>query len=119
MLSFMKHKDYRQQKKRVMGLFEVWRPRVGVQNFKLTYTWSGTVDEDYVMKTGGKWQYLDAWIDVCLPRCLGLTDDELEWVVVHELLHVALLPIGALGTERHDLEERVCTELAWAFVRMK
>ena len=59
------------------------------------------------------WQYLDATINVNLSVIKTMGKEQLEYVVVHELMHAFLNEMRAGGVEH---EERVATILAKSFM---
>lgn len=64
------------------------------------------------------WQYEDATITVWLPEAHEYTDERLEWVMVHELMHIVL---NEMREDRKNIlhEERVATVLAKALIRAR
>lgn len=72
------------------------------------------------------WEYLEATITFALPGVEKLNDEELEYVFVHECMHILVAEMRDLlqhnGTSEVMLikhEERVCTTLALAFIWTK
>lgn len=68
------------------------------------------------------WQYLTATIEVNAPECAELTDERLEETFVHELAHIFLHEMRAIGERREgwlDHEERVATQLGRAFIWLR
>ena len=59
------------------------------------------------------WQYLDATINVNLSVIKTMTAEQIEYVVVHELMHIFLNEMRATGVEH---EERTATILARSFM---
>ncbi len=65
------------------------------------------------------WQYQHATIFFQLARCTVESDTEMEEHVVHELVHVLLKEIQC-PCDAYDMdhEERVCTHITRAFLRV-
>ena len=64
-----------------------------------------------------RWEYATAWIKVSVPALVGKTDDDIEEMVVHELMHVHVHELRQNPEAdwiKH--EERVCTLLARSFL---
>jgi len=59
------------------------------------------------------WGYLEAFIDVNSSAIKNMNDEELEYAVVHELMHIFLNEMREKGIEH---EERVATLLARSFI---
>lgn len=77
-------------------------------------------------------KYEDATINLHLPDEISMTNEEIEELAVHELMHVLISPwneafktaMGKALTEPMEdviliLEEQVCTRLACGFMRTK
>lgn len=71
------------------------------------------IDEDRVLvaKTYADWKYASAKICINVPEFRGRTDNEIERIVVHELMHVLVNEMRE-GELHH--EERVVTTLTKA-----
>ena len=59
------------------------------------------------------WNYLEAVINVNKDALKALSDERIEYCVVHELMHILLNEMREDGTEH---EERVATLLARSFI---
>lgn len=76
---------------RVSRSFDVWAERLGLH-------WCDIVlyrcdsrradDEDCAADTDAKWQYRHASVRVYLPALANHTDDDIDGVMVHELVHI-------------------------------
>lgn len=69
-------------------------------------------EPDTVALTRADWRYKRADIHWTRGVVSEMTDDELAEAFVHELVHVMVNEIGTSD----DHEERVCTEIARAFM---
>jgi hypothetical protein len=82
------------QKARVMGVYERWAGPLGLGwQRQISFSWYRGEIPDHpraAMTCEVQWQYKSARICVDLLKVADLTDDDLEWVVVHELMHVFL-----------------------------
>lgn len=117
------------QKARVMELYARWGDPLGLGwQRAVTFEWHRGPIPDYpraAMACCVQWQYKSAAISVCLPKIADLNDDDLEWAVVHELIHVFL---GGL-VEAHDnrvdadafrmIEEHTASTLAQAVMWLR
>ena len=64
-------------------------------------------------RTFADWRYCDAFVHFNLPAYDGMSADDIERVVVHELCHILVNEMNATGI---DHEERVVTGLTKAFM---
>ncbi len=64
-------------------------------------------------RTFADWRYGDAFVHFNVPAFVGMSADDIERVVVHELCHVLVNEMTATGI---DHEERVVTGLTKAFL---
>ena len=63
-----------------------------------------------------EWKYLTARVTFYPKAMRHLTEREIEWAVIHELMHVFLNEMRVMSTETgQDHEERVATQLQKAF----
>lgn len=114
----MNDAEYAAAKERVMEVFERWRYPLGLNMWRLHMRFNrtdkpagalarvaGTADPD--------WRYLEATVDWYLPVLADMDDEELEYVVLHELTHVLLNEMReSAGEGGLDHEERVVTQVA-------
>ena len=107
-------------------LVDWWAGSLGLKWWKITSIFSreplGHSAEGY--KAGARcdaqWEYLLADITFAMPDLLGLTDEDLERVVVHELQHIFLNEMRhARGEDGSAHEERVATMLTYAFLWLR
>lgn len=71
----------------------------------------GGKDSTVAARCYADWRYMEATIDVNLPAWKGRTDDEMERMAVHELMHILVNEMRE-GAIEH--EERVVTTLTKA-----
>jgi len=125
--------EYEAQKARVEALFERWVGTIGLGWWRIQYVWhreesrDTDIDKDDVcmMDCRADWRYLHATINVYLPSIAEVDDtDYLEYLVVHELMHIFLCELRDRketddddeDTAASDHEERVATVLAKAML---
>ena len=114
--------EYRREKARVEKLLKAWTYDLGLRWWKLKfhyfreplppYEGEGS-SADAAMDCRADWRYTRAGIRVNLLATKELSDDDLEWAVVHECMHVFLHEMREGGLEH---EERVASTLASAFL---
>jgi hypothetical protein len=64
------------------------------------------------------WRYKQATMNAYLPAMAKMSNEAIEYIVVHELAHA--LVCGMRGKKhRMDMEEMVVTEISRAFMRTK
>ena len=121
---------YRNQVTRIKHLTSFWSKKMGLSNITLRYVYDRTgASFDAALGTpascGTDWRYEFATITFNMPSVKGLSNKELEQTVVHEFCHIYLDEVtrGADGLactgELLAHEERVVTQLAKAFIRVK
>lgn len=108
-----------------------WKHRLGLGHWNLELRCAPTVAEyahDYgcnpndLASTQVHWEYMNGMIILNTQRFMEESDYEKEATIVHELVHVVLREMHALYREDlEDLshEERVCTMLEKAFMRLR
>lgn len=123
--------EYDEQKARVERLFERWVRTIGLGWWRIQYVWhreekrgDTTLAEGdtCVMDCRADWRYLHATINVYLPTIVEEDDERLEYLCVHELMHIFLnemrasLPTQEEANAMGEHEERVATTLAHGFL---
>lgn len=118
--------EYRTQKKRLDALRKRWYFRLGLGWWKITYryvkdefTVDGHLEPGTLATCEADWRYLKARIDWNMLRVADHDDDYLEEAFVHEHMHLFVdeLREGVEpGFDHLVHEERVCTQLARAFI---
>lgn len=125
------------QKERVRAVFDRWRNVLGLDEWHVTLNYR---DGEFVKGDGSPsalalgltnvdWEYRRATIDFRCDLMTEQDDDELEYCVVHEAMHVLLNgqravreanSAGAVYVEYERLfEEHTATTLARAFIRAR
>ena len=108
-------KEYRNQKKRVWALFNRLRLKLWLGEWEMTMEYcNGPISEEHYSACAvadAKWPYRRATISWNLNLVKDLTDEKLEWVFIHEAMHVI---VNEMRDDKKNLdhEERVCSTLA-------
>ena len=113
-------------KQRILALFALWQPRLGLSHWDIIYTWrreKKSPEEGTIMSVFSTWEYQKADVWFYLPTCAEQTEQQLENAVVHELCHmlVAMMSDGESEDEnpldalKDKLEELTVTHLARVF----
>jgi hypothetical protein len=117
---------YRQQQQRIadlvtrlrheLGLYEGWDVALQVVQGEIE---DGTSAYATILV---HWQYREAILIVSAMAVSGISDEKLERILLHELMHIFLDMLHPAGREmtdaESDKEERVATDLAFAIQRM-
>lgn len=116
--------EYAEQRARVERLLHKWTGPLGLRYWSLKVHMhrapkEGAPETDATC--GTSWQYFEVRFDFYLPNCAQLSDDDLEWVVVHECVHALTEEMASLrGAEENEHTdrqvERVVSQLAKAFI---
>lgn len=88
---------------RIDRIFTHWTDVLGMNWMHLVLYRSDTsheTDSDCAADTSAKWQYRSAKITVYLPTVANHTDEDLEGIIVHELVHVLINPMESLMKDR-------------------
>ena len=116
----MKAKKAAALRARCQALFDAWIAATGLGYWDITINYIDDTSEftkpngnQVAMRTYVMWQYLDIRIDVCLPHIKHMDDDQLEYVIVHELCHALVNELRENDADGKH-EERVVTHLAKA-----
>ena len=127
----MNDAEYEQQVARLLALADQWVRPIGLGWWRvdLAYDRDGADFADSEVKVGGftkgttarcfaDWRYGTATIVWNMPAVAHLSDDDLEAVFVHELMHVFLSEMqeGARQSVQRPHEERVASTLQKAFL---
>lgn len=104
-------------KARINRLFDKWRTRLGLNQWRLdvVWEWNGLQDTDAVASSKASWAYMLGTLTFDLPACTGLDVEQLEEVVIHELLH---LVVNEMREDHIDHEERVVSHLTSVMARL-
>lgn len=122
----MKDAEYEALKERIETLFDYWQARLGLKWWRVwrSYVRDASefrVDDERKPDTSAcaevDWRYLEATIKFNMLPCSRCEDDELEYVIVHELCHVLINETRGPELKAYQgHEERVATTLAKAFI---
>ena len=87
-------------KERLQEQFDRWAYMIEHYGWKLTVTYCDSVEDmpdDFTYEatagTHHHFKYLEATIYVNLHRCEGLDDECIEYLVIHELVHLLVSPL--------------------------
>lgn len=119
--------EYEAQKARVDAVLAKWVNSIGLGWWRLSYVWSrdpavegegGASSDKTAAVCTVLWQYLCATITFYLPTLADEDDSHLEWIIVHELMHVFLREMRWTNDDGDNIdhEERVATMLAHGFM---
>ncbi len=111
-----------EQQARIEAIWERWHSRLGMYGWDIGRSYhdgpytqqDGLPSGDAVASTHVRWPYKSGSIAWNTALTEGIDDEHLEGILVHEVMHVWLSEMRSRGLEH---EERVATELAWAFLR--
>jgi len=130
----MNDAQFNDQRRRLRRVVKAWIDSLGLGGWllHLSYDRTGEAFNDEVIdnghirlvndaKTTVKWEYQEASISFNVPEFVDYDDDRLEFIVVHELCHLLVNEMRSdhEGERAHGKllhEERVCTQLARAFI---
>lgn len=103
----------RQQERRIRAFFKKWRDRLWLHEWHVDLLYfNGPISEEHFSAcavTDVRWEYRDATIKWNLEAVATLSDEKLEWVLVHEAMHILVNEMRESGIKH---EERVCSSLA-------
>lgn len=120
--------EYEVQKARIQALSDKWLTPLGLRWWRteMAYYREGLPEDmkrergtSVAATTKADWKYLDALISFDLMLTKDIDDEHLEWLFIHEMMHVLLHEMRWQEHENADNldhEERVATMLAKAFV---
>lgn len=121
-------KEANAQKRRVLHHFNKWRSILRLQGWNIVHVWhreprppdeGQPSDWGAIADVKALWPYRQARINWFLPTVADVTDGELEEHVAHELVHILVNETREEGADWLKHEERVVTEIAWAFVALE
>lgn len=133
----MNDADFKREHDRIEALADRWLSPLGllsswtttVEYFREPLMVHGELSDETVAQAKVQWEYRTATLQFCLPKTATKTDNELEYIFVHECCHVPLKQMREwCQTERLDRdaldramkhEEYVVTSLAWAFIKTR
>lgn len=134
----MNQEAYEAQKLRIRAAFDRWREVLGLDEWEVTLSYH---DAEYVRRDGAggsaeafgmttvDWEYRRATLDFRVDMAAEESDDDVEYVVVHEAMHVLLNGQRAMRAASEGgaaylnyerlFEEHTATTLARAFIRAR
>ena len=110
----MTDREFTAEKKRVTAAIRHWHQRLLLTNFDLHLEFDRTGEQmlgDACMMIHPNWKYMRAAIRINPRDTASLTDERLDWVVLHELGHLIVNEMTPAG-DADDHEERICTMIA-------
>ncbi len=113
---------HKTQQARLERIWRRWHGRLGMYGWDIRRDYhdgefvaqDGEASGQALASTHVDWRYKHGSIAWNTALAAGMDDERLEYALVHEIMHVWL---HEMRTEGLDHEERVATELAWAFLR--
>lgn len=125
----MRDEDADAQRERVKAVYDRWGPPLGLGWLRrITFEWHRGPIPDHegaVMTCEPSWEYKEAALSVNLARASELDDEDLEWAVVHECMHVFLAGLIAAYNRKVDgdafrlIEEHTASSLAQAVMWLR
>ncbi len=125
----MNDEAYEQLKARLQELIAKWHATLGLKDWQVDYVYcrDGLPRDDgpqsdtartVLARARVSWQYLDAGISFDMPRLAEVAPEKLEWIFVHECMHVVVNEMRWQDADNDNLdhEERVATLLARSFI---
>jgi len=115
-------KKHLETRDKIQRVFDYWRYRLwlGPWSITLHYEWNGIDqsrrDLSILATCSARWMYLEADITFDMPLISCVSDQKLEEIVVHEMIHILVNEMRERGI---DHEERVVTLLTNAFLTVK
>lgn len=121
---------YEAQKNRVTDLIDRWVKTIGLGWWRITYRYRREFAEsesasnyETKMQCEAQWKYSQACITVYVPAIAECSDDALEWLFLHECMHIFLAEMRVETSEQavhqQEHEERVASSLASAFLWLR
>lgn len=99
-------------------LLTFWIPVMGLDrwSFKVNYKTQPEDAQgiDAYARIRPSWEYRNATIDIFMMNLVDVSDEMLEYTILHELCHAMVAPIAGKETRIED-EEAVVTDLGKAF----
>lgn len=112
------------ERRRVEAAVKYWGKRLGVTKWwtlKHEFTTEPSTEEPghaAQADTMADWRLREATMTWYLERTVALTDEELDNLVIHEMLHPILDPITPVDKDKVDLVEYVTESLAKMIARV-
>jgi hypothetical protein len=114
--------DLQKLRNYIETLLAKWRPLLGLDQWDIgvDYHADGCARSPGVLADASvDWKYKHGHINFYLPKLLEEKPDQVEYIVLHELMHFMVNQMRGGKRRRKDApnEERVVTELGRAFLR--
>lgn len=121
----MTDQQYADTVARVREKLRKWRVVLGLEEWDITTTYDREVISEHPQATGTadvQWEYMRGVLHFNMWKMSGYSDEEIDEVVVHELLHFVVNEMRDYwdddGKAHIKHEERVVQNLTLAFLRM-
>lgn len=126
----MNDAEYEAQVERVKVIRERWHKLILPHDWTIRYDFlrepnvvdCGTHLDVAIGMCEASWEYMRATITFSMPEVAQVDDDELEETLIHECCHVLVAEMNAErepSSSAHNHEERVVTQMALAFSRVR
>ena len=103
----MTDKEFAKERVRIKKLVNKWKSVFELDQWDMLYQFSRDYCQDNSMtraQTSGRWHYRHATITFFLPETIDEDVYELERTIIHEFMHILLLPISQNLEEGHESE---------------
>lgn len=120
--------EYETTRAKLREWFDDWQLMLGLGSWEIQLLWTRERADDDKANAGrlslatveADWRYQRAEITLYMPTLVECTGKAQENTVVHELLHLYLAELeNKKNQHRLDHEERVVTQIANAFLRLR
>ena len=112
----MTDKQFEKERKRVRRLWFKWFKPIGMGWWQVELSYDRARDEDEPATAGlttTNWQYRTAAVTFFLPATAAMSEEDLEEVVVHEMVHIMCGPIQDMSSDdRREITEHTVTTIA-------
>lgn len=122
----MNDEEFEKQKARIQTLTERWVKPLGLGWWDIGVVYERDIFEvdgkpapDAVGKCTANWRYAHACLTFNMPLVRQQTDEQLERIFLHELMHIFLNEARENGDDWLDHEERVASTLTKAFLWLR
>jgi hypothetical protein len=108
--------------KKIESYIKEWKQLLGLNEWRIEANYKTLASEkgpDCEAMINPSWEYQSAVLTVYLPTIFDSTDRELEYIIVHELVHCLVQPMVVEGETRTCDVENVVVSTSKAFLRVK